>query len=209
MDRGAARDGAFERLAAPIASEALRLVPLSEVHLVACDRAFRSDDELWTWTLEAQPRSQTETTGWFERTFTAANARERCTFAIELPTGAIAGTTSFLDIRPADGGVEIGWTHVFASYRRTFVNTAAKLAMLTRAFETGFERVSLETDSRDARSRAAIERIGATYEGTLRSYQRRHDGTLRDTALYSIVAAEWPRVRAALTDALARSADAG
>ncbi len=194
----------FDALAAEMRSDEIALVPLSERHLAAFDIAFRGDDELWTWMLVAKPRDQHETVAWFDRASHERIARERCAFAIELPSGEIAGTTSFLDVRPFDGGVEIGWTMIFAPYRRTFVNTAVKVLMLERAFDADFVRVALKTDARNARSRAAIERIGATYEGTLRSLQRRYDGTVRDTALYSVVLDDWPRVRERLETMRAR-----
>ncbi len=189
------RGDPFDALSAEMRSNDLALVPLSEKHLAAFDIAFRGDDEMWTWMLVSKPRDQQETVAWFERASHERIERSRCAFAIELPNGEIAGTTSFLDIHPYDGGVEIGWTMIFAPYRRTFVNSAIKTLMLERAFDADFVRVVLKTDSRNARSRAAIERIGATYEGTLRSYQRRYDDTVRDTALYSVVIDEWPRVR--------------
>ncbi len=189
---------AFDRLAAPIEASTLRLVTLTERHLGALDHAFRSDPELWEWTIDAEPRTQADTVAWLERAMHEHTMRTRSPFAIELPDGTLAGTTSYFDIRSYDGALEIGHTLVFKRHRRTQVNTAAKLALLTRAFETGFERVAFQTDARNARSRAAIERLGAAYEGTMRSSRRRHDGTLGDTVIYSIVASEWPQVRTRL-----------
>ena len=201
-------DDAFEALAAPLDGRSVRLVPLSERHLGEMDHAFRSDDELWRWMLTAEPRRQLETVDWFERAFRGRIARAQAPFAIELPDGTLAGTTSFLDIRPYDGGLEIGSTLVFKRQRRTSVNTEAKLLLIGRAFECGYVRVAFKTDTRNARSRAAIERLGATYEGVLRSYQRRHDETVRDTALYSILVNEWSSVQERLERMLERSTSA-
>ena len=95
--------------------------------------------------------------------------------------------------------VEIGWTWLAASAQRTAINTEAKLLMLTHAFETWeVHRVCLRTDRRNERSRNAIERLGATLDGVIRADRPGSDGTVRDTAHYSISAAEWPPVKARL-----------
>ncbi len=94
---------------------------------------------------------------------------------------------------------EIGSTWLASSVQRTGCNTESKLLMLGHAFDTwGVLRVTLKTDARNARSRRAIERIGGRFEGIRRAHARAVDGSVRDTAYYSIVAAEWPAVRAAL-----------
>ena len=203
---GDATSAALESLEAPLEGRAVRLVALSERHLGEMDHAFRSDDDLWTWMLTAKPRSQADTVDWFERAFRDRIARTATPFAIELADGTLAGTTRFMDIRPFDGGLEIGTTLVFKRHRRTSVNTEAKLLLLGRAFDAGFLRVALKTDTRNVRSRAAIERLGATFEGVLRSYQRRYDGTMRDTALYSIVVNEWSAVQQRLEHLLEAAA---
>jgi RimJ/RimL family protein N-acetyltransferase len=95
--------------------------------------------------------------------------------------------------------VEIGWTWLAASVQRTAINTEAKLLMLTHAFETWeVHRVCLRTDRRNERSRNAIERLGATLDGVIRADRPGSDGTVRDSAHYSIVREEWPAVRARL-----------
>jgi RimJ/RimL family protein N-acetyltransferase len=92
--------------------------------------------------------------------------------------------------------VEIGWTWLAGPAQRTAINTEAKLLMLTHAFETWqVHRVCLRTDRRNTRSRNAIERLGATLDGVIRADRPGSDGTIRDTAHYSIVAAEWPAIR--------------
>jgi len=95
--------------------------------------------------------------------------------------------------------VEIGWTWLTPSAQRTVVNTEAKLLMLGHAFESWrVHRVTLKTDARNARSRAAIERLGAKLDGLLRAHMPATDDTLRTSAVYSILAGEWPEVRARL-----------
>ncbi len=99
--------------------------------------------------------------------------------------------------------VEIGWTWLAPSRWRTALNTEAKLLQLTYAFEElGAGRVALKTDGRNARSQAAIERLGGMKEGTLRRHLRMPDGFIRDTVYYSILADEWPPIRARLRERL-------
>jgi RimJ/RimL family protein N-acetyltransferase len=99
----------------------------------------------------------------------------------------------------------IGSTWLAASAQRTAVNTEAKLLMLTHAFDVwGVHRVTLKTDARNARSRSSIQRLGAVFEGVRRVHVPAADGTLRDTAYYSIVAAEWPAVRDGLLERVRR-----
>ncbi|HKA87170.1 MAG TPA: GNAT family protein [Haliangiales bacterium] len=129
---------------------------------------------------------------------------------IDRATGAVVGSTRFGNIErwpPAPGApppppsavpdaVEIGWTWLAARAQRTAINTEAKLLMLGHAFDVwGVARVTLRTDARNARSRAAIERLGAKLDGVLRAHMRAYDGGVRDTACYSILAREWPAVR--------------
>ena len=95
--------------------------------------------------------------------------------------------------------VEIGWTWLSRPTQRTGINTEAKLLMLAHAFEVWrVHRVSLMTDARNQRSRDAIARLGASFDGVLRAARVAADGGIRDTAAYSILDAEWPRVKAAL-----------
>lgn len=125
-------------------------------------------------------------------------------FAIIAPRdGAIAGTTRFGNIAAEHRRVEIGWTFVGRPWQRTAVNTAAKLLLLEYAFtRLGCVRVELKTDALNAVSRAAILRLGATEEGTLRRHLKRVDGTYRDTVYFSILDSEWPSVRVRLAGRL-------
>jgi N-acetyltransferase len=117
----------------------------------------------------------------------------------DLPEGAVVGWSSYLDVSPADARLEIGNTAYAPIVWGTAVNAEAKLLLLGYAFEgLGMGRVQLKTDVRNVRSQRAIAGLGATYEGTLRRYQRRGDGTVRDTVLFSITAEDWPGVRRGL-----------
>lgn len=126
-------------------------------------------------------------------------------------TGRVFGATRFLWLRSYFGGevpdaVEIGGTWLGASAQRTGANTDAKLLMLTHAFEVwGVQRLDLKTDARNARSRSAIERLGARLDGVMRNWQPSYvpgeEGRPRDTALYSIIPSEWPAIRERLQEA--------
>jgi RimJ/RimL family protein N-acetyltransferase len=134
-----------------------------------------------------------------------------CPFAtVDARSGRVVGSTRFGAIErwtwpapqpPSDGpdAVEIGWTWLARSAQRTGINTEAKLLMLTHAFEVwGVRRVTLKTDARNARSRANIERVGATLDGVLRAHMPAYDGGVRDSAVYSLLADEWPACKARL-----------
>jgi RimJ/RimL family protein N-acetyltransferase len=104
--------------------------------------------------------------------------------------------SSYLEVSPADARLEIGFTAFTPDVWGTAVNPECKLLLLGHAFEDlRCGRVQLKTDIRNVRSQRAIDRLGARHEGVLRRYQRRADGTVRDTVLFSIVAEEWPAVR--------------
>ena len=130
-----------------------------------------------------------------------------------LDDGRLVGCTRYMNIvrwagRPAPDEVEIGGTWLAANAQRSAVNTEAKLLLMTHAFdEWGVHRVALCTDARNTRSRAAIERIGATFEGVLRSHRASYvageEGQARDSAMFSVVRADWPTVRSALQQRLA------
>lgn len=122
-------------------------------------------------------------------------------------TGEAVGSTTYCDIRAADRGVEIGWTWYAPAHRGSRVNPECKLLMLEHAFSGGLFaepaiRVCLKTDARNERSRAAILKLGARFEGIMRSHVIMPDGHRRDSPLYSITEAEWPDVQRGLRDRL-------
>jgi RimJ/RimL family protein N-acetyltransferase len=120
-----------------------------------------------------------------------------------LAPGAVVGTSSYLDVSVHDARLEIGHTTYTPAVWATAVNPECKLLLLGHAFDRlGAGRVQLKTDVRNVRSQRAIARLGARYEGTLRRYQRRADGSVRDTILFSVTAEDWPQVRAGLVERL-------
>ena len=124
---------------------------------------------------------------------------------VDIASGRAVGATRFGDIAPEHERMEIGWTWIAPSHQRSATNTEAKLLQLGYAFdELGVTRVALKTDGRNLRSQAAIERLGAQREGTLRRHMRMPDGFIRDTVYFSILAEEWPAVKAGLEERLAR-----
>ena len=151
--------------------------------------------------------------------FAQAQARTGLPFAtVECASGTVVGSTRFWNLeywswpaghplRRPEGvpdAVEIGYSWLAPEAQRTAVNTEAKLLMLAHAFEAWqVHRVTLKTDVRNARSRAAIERLGARLDGVLRAATPASDGGLRDTAWYSLLRSEWPEVRERLAARLA------
>jgi len=123
----------------------------------------------------------------------------------ELGANTIVGSTRYHDIVPAIDRVEIGYTWYASAWQRSHVNTACKLLLLTHAFETvGCDVVGLRTDNFNFRSQRAIEALGAKKDGVIRHHQARRDGTVRDSVMYSILAAEWSDVKRHLELRLAR-----
>jgi N-acetyltransferase len=195
----------------------VRLEPLAQAHVGALVAAASESRE--TYGLTIVPDGH-EAMGRYVQV--ALAERERgvsVPFAtVDLTRGAAVGSTRFMNIetwtwpsgdraRPVPSvpfeAAEIGSTWLAASTQRTAVNSEAKLLMLTHAFEVwGLRRVNLKTDARNVRSRTAIERLGARLDGILRAQMPASDGGVRDTALYSILADEWPSIRAALVGRL-------
>ena len=122
---------------------------------------------------------------------------------VDAQSYTVVGSTRFGNIDVPNSKLEIGWTWISPSHQRSGINTGAKLLLLTHAFETlGCIRVEFKADATNAKSRAAMERIGASFHGTLRRHMRPADGTQRDTVYYSVIDEEWPAVKAALISKL-------
>ena len=117
--------------------------------------------------------------------------------------GTLVGTSTLADFDEANEHAHIGWTAWNPRVWATAVNPEAKLLMLSEAFDHGFGRVKLQADAINDRSRAAIAKVGAKFEGVIRRDRPRADGSWRDTAVYSVLIDEWPGVRAGLEARLA------
>lgn len=178
----------------------VRLEPLILDHAAALFRASQNP-EIWRWLPIPMFGAQAEVEKWIADALQTQTTGTEVAWAIVRKSDGVAvGSTRYLDIRAPHRTLEIGWTWLARAAQRTAVNTEAKLLLLTQAFEVnGAVRVQLKTDERNEQSRAAIARLGAVFEGILRNYQTRvYDGYVRNTAMYSITAEEWPGVKARL-----------
>ena len=186
----------------------VRLEPLSLEHIEPM-YAAASDQELWRWTT-SHIASIADMREYVESALDAQRAGRALPFAtVDASSGEIIGSTRFGNIDPANGRVEIGWTWLRRDHQRTACNTEAKYLMLRHAFDVlGCMRVELKTDALNERSRAAIKRIGAVEEGTLRAHMKTASGRVRDTVYYSILGREWPAVRARLEEMLEANTEA-
>lgn len=195
----------FVTLSAPLevmpvvlAGQHVAMQPLTIGHLAGMC-AVGLEEELWRYTtLQVQTHEQM-------RIYLETALREQAA-GVSLPfattekiSGTVVGSTRFGNIDKANRRVEIGWTWVGKNWQRTAVNTEAKLLMLQHAFETWqCLRVEFKTDSLNARSRAALLRLGAKEEGTFRNHMITDTGRIRHSVYYSITDAEWPEVKTRL-----------
>jgi RimJ/RimL family protein N-acetyltransferase len=180
----------------------VRLEPMERRHAEGLWEASR-DPRVWRWLSIAQPASRGELEAWLDDALRNAAAGTEIPF-VTLRGGRAVGSTRFLALRPEHRSVEIGWTWLRPDAWRTGVNVGAKLLMLTHAFEVwGCRRVELKTDARNARSRGAMEALGATFEGIHRKHMLVRGGENRDSAWYSITDDEWPAVAERLRGRLA------
>jgi RimJ/RimL family protein N-acetyltransferase len=163
------------------------------------------DEDLWRWTT-TRISTPEEMRLYIETALEEEAAGMSLPFAtIEKASGRVIGSTRYGNIDRANRRVEIGWTWIGRSYQRTPANTEAKYLMLRQAFETwGCIRVEFKTDSLNERSRNALERIGAKEEGTFRNHMITYTGRLRHSVYFSIINSEWPSVKIALEEKLAR-----
>jgi N-acetyltransferase len=208
-----------ERLVVPVTLDGrfVRLEPLALSHVAALAEAADGPRETYGWTFV--PDTEAAARYYVESALREQEAGRALPFAtVSRTNGEVVGSTRFGNIEywawppgnPNQRGanlpdaVEIGWTWLAANAQRTPINTEAKLLMLTYAFETWrVHRVRLMTDRRNTRSRNAIERIGGKLDGILRAHTFGADGEIRDSAIYSLIEAEWPANRAALEARLA------
>lgn len=177
----------------------VRLVALDEAH--AAGLAAFVDARVWAGMSSPLPVGLD---AWRAEVAKAQATPGRLAFAVlDATTGEVRGSTSFYDWDPHVLRVEIGHTYYAPRWWGTSNNPACKLLLLTHAFETwGCVRVAFRADSRNSRSIAAILRLGAVQEGVLRSHRLAPDGTRGDSVYFSILADEWPAVRAGLLDRL-------
>ncbi|WP_342378887.1 GNAT family N-acetyltransferase [Myxococcus stipitatus] len=206
-DAGVPRRELVPLVAPPVILEgrAVRLEPLRLEHAPAL--ASLCEDSLFAF-FSVVLRTQEDVERFISRALEAAEkGTERPFVILERETGQPVGTTSYLDIQRDFRTLEIGWTWLGRRVWRTRVNTECKYLLLRHAFETlDVMRVQLKTDRRNARSRAAIERMGGKLEGILRNHMLVRGGVVRDSAYYSVIDSEWPEVKARLEGFLQQGA---
>jgi N-acetyltransferase len=176
----------------------VRLEPLTMEHTSGLTEVGL-DGDLWKW-IPIPVRTPEEMRAYVQTALNEQANGSALPFAlIEKSTGRTIGSTRYGNIERTHHRLEIGWTWVAREWQRTAINTEAKYLLLRHAFET-FKcmRVELKTDSLNARSRAAILRIGAREEGTFRNHMLTASGRIRHTVYFSIIDSEWPDVKAAL-----------
>lgn len=198
--------------AAVLSGKHVRLEPLEHRHVNGLAAASAGHAELYRWS--PVPQGTAEAARYVDTALAWRDEGIALPYAtVRISDGVVLGSTRFFNLdrwawpvghafhgRSTPDGCEIGYTWLARSAIRTAANTEAKLLMLTFAFEAWkVFRVCLHTDARNERSRAAIERIGGQFEGVLRAHRMAADFTPRDSARYSIVAAEWPGVKEKLT----------
>ena len=178
----------------------IALEPLEERHHDSLLKAA-ADPETWTYIPIDPNEGFTKRLPWMVK----ENAEGRfLTFVVRrLHDDAIVGSTTYLNIASADAKVEIGFTWYTADVRGGPTNPEAKYLLLKNAFGANYNRVEFKTDAKNARSRAALLKLGASEEGTLRGHMWMPQGYFRDSVYFSVLAAEWPVVGASLEKRLA------
>jgi len=195
----------------------VRLEPLDYSHVDGLVAASAADPSLYRWSFV--PQGKVEVTTYVETALVGRDAGTAVPFAtIRVNDGVVIGSTRFFNLErwpwppghPSHGrsvpdACEIGYTWLTRPAVRTAANTEAKLLMLAYAFEAWQAlRVCLHTDEHNQRSRAAIERIGGQFEGILRAHRPATNYMPRNSARYSIIAAEWPEVKRRLSQMLSQ-----
>ncbi len=192
-------------LAVQLDGSTVVLEPLAAEHAEELWSAAQAP-EIWAW-LAHIGSSRGYFDEWFRASLSSAESGLTGPFATrDRSSGQIVGSTRYLNLRPADRVVEIGWTWLNPNAWESGANVEAKLLMLERAFESlDLVRVEFKTDARNMRSRAAIAALGAQFEGILRNHMIVPDIGIRDSAYYSVIDAEWPTVRATLSERLLKA----
>jgi RimJ/RimL family protein N-acetyltransferase len=176
-----------------------KLEPLQMAHADGLLRAADAD-EVFAWLRFPRLLSLDDAQEWIEQALRDRDSHRRLPFAvISVDRSAVIGSTSYWDFDVHDAHIEIGSTWLSREAWRTGHNTEAKLLLMTHAFEVlCVERITFQTDSQNARSQTAIERLGAIKEGVHRHEMRRRDGSWRDSVYFSLLRSEWPSAKARL-----------
>lgn len=185
-----------------LTGEHIRLEPMRSSHARALSEAGR-DQAIWTW-MPARPLTPEAMDRWLEKAMHAeSQGREYPFVVVRLEDNRVIGSTRYLEVQEDDRTVEIGWTWYSPETWGGVVNPEAKYLLMRHAFDDWRAiRVALKTDIKNLHSQAAIKKLGAHYEGTLRNQRIRPDGSYRDTVIFSVIEIEWPGVKAHLEERL-------
>ncbi|MFJ6025520.1 GNAT family N-acetyltransferase [Brevundimonas sp. NPDC092305] len=187
--------------AAVLENRFVRLEPFEDRHREPLRAACDADPELWP-SLYYNSLGGAEFDGGWTAIREQQAAGSRIPFAV-VRDGEVVGLSTFIDIRPKDRAVEIGTTYYRPDARGGVVNPAAKRLLLQHAFDAGAARVAFQVDAANARSQAAMSKLGAVREGVLRNDKITWTGRTRSSVYFSILAEEWPDIRARLDERLA------
>jgi len=191
----------FNPTATTLSTNKVTLVPLTMEHLTDFFIAGSFPD-IWTWSLPDKCTSIKATEDWLIYSQQMESKGEHVPFAIfDNDSGEFVGSTRYCSINIEDRNLEIGFTFITPKFQRSYINTHAKFCLLKHAFEDhGAIRVEFKTHEQNKKSRNAITRLGAKYEGILRNKRILSDGSYRNTAIFSILGDEWPSVKQSLLE---------
>jgi len=181
----------------PLPGRFITLEPIAETHREDLRRAAMADRKIFAY----MPLNiADEFDLWFDQSLNAGPVAGHMVFIVRWnEAGALVGSSRYLNISKIEPRLEIGYTWYAPAFHGTSVNPEAKLLLMSYAFEElGCARVELKTDALNARSRAAMEKMGAKYEGTLRRHMATQGGRIRDSAYFSVLDSEWPEVKQGL-----------
>ena len=179
--------------------EFVAIAPMNTSHI---DGLFAAgnDPSIWQWTTESYCLTLENTTNWVNTCLEKAQLNQLQPFVIiDKTQDRIVGSSSYLNIFLEHKAIEIGFTFLHPSVQRSFVNRRCKFLLLTHAFETlKMNRVAFQTHEKNHKSRTAILALGASFEGIQRDCKIQQDGSIRSSAIYSIIKSEWPQTKANL-----------
>jgi len=187
-------------------TDKVTLCPLSQEHLDAFYQAG-SFPEIWRWSLPDKCTSIDATKAWLQYSQGMMEKGEHVPFAIfDNDSGEFVGSSRYCTIKREDRNIEIGFTFITPKYQRSHINTHAKYCLLKHAFEDlNAIRVEFKTHENNDKSRNAIARLGAKFEGILRNQRILSDGSFRNTAIFSILDTEWQIVKEKLLTRMTKS----
>ncbi len=188
----------------PLQGRFVRLEPFTAELKAEVGAMLDGEDEIWEIMSSSGQGEHFE--AWWAAGMAEQVRGERMSYAVRrLSDGRVVGTTAYLTLRPAQRGLEIGTTFLHPQARGGAVNAECKRLLLAHAFAAGMVRVEFMVDVRNARSQAAVTKLGARHEGVLRRHKITWTGHIRDTAVFSILDEEWPTVREGLDRRLAKA----